>query len=294
MNKETHLDLEFYDKTPLVNSIERDFYFNGISNPSVWSSNNKNHLLFDENKVLVIAIDTVRCATTACKVLDYGAKLIRVYDKTNEDINKLYEKLNFHNFEDPDSCVCIGEYAGKAMPQGLASNSPNQIHVDLVKDKKVLFLSKNLGSVCSSISKSIFNNLDNWHGEFIICCLLNVDLVIEFIKEYQPKRIVFACGGFRKTESIEDLYTAGLIIDSINSDLLTCDDVAISMYSIFKLFASKESLFDALKHTRVAKVLHNFGMESDIFDCILSSNINSLPKFKIINNEYWFENHVFK
>lgn len=220
-------DNEFLDKTPFVNQVERSFRVNVLSEPEIICK--KEHLFLDE-KIVIIGVDVIRCATTSCAVLAAGGEALRFYGKRTELIERLFLDLDRYR-KMGLSCITMGEFAGKAMPGGVAANSPKAIVPELVKGQRVLFLTKNLGDLCCDVLDIIGQNPQRWQGEFVIGCLFNLDKIVRFINELGKVRIVVCCGGFRKTESLEDLFFTGKIIKELGIQEEDCDDAALSAHS---------------------------------------------------------------
>lgn len=195
------------------------------------------------------------------------------------------------------NCTTIGEFAGKAIPGGVASNSPQLIKHDLVQGKHVLFLTKNLGDLCCDVTRIIVEERSRWHGEMLIGCLLNFEAVVAAIQNIHPQRIVLCCGGFRKTESLEDQYFGGHLIKALGIPEDGCDDAALAMVAMAEKFPTVEKLQEALGSSRVLKVLGHFGMGEDIFASLTGSGIDpalldrmreTVPVLAWSEEEHWF------
>lgn len=225
LGKKPPFDSEFLDKTPAVNAIERDFKVNALSSPEVISQ--KQHLFLDE-RITVVCIDVIRCATTACAVLASNAKAMRFYGKRTPLIEQMFVDLGALNTQ-AIQCTMIGEFAGRPIPGGVASNSPQLIKAKMVQGKHVLFLTKNLGDLCCDLIQIITEERSRWHGEVFIGCLANFESVVAAIRGIHPQRIVLCCGGFRKTESLEDQYIGGHLIKALGIPEGACDDAALAM-----------------------------------------------------------------
>lgn len=293
LGKKAPFDSEFLDKTPTVNAIERNFMVNALSSPEVILQ--KQHLFLDE-KIVVVGIDVIRCATTACAVLASDAKAMRFYGKRTPLIEEMFidlAKFNAHGLQ----CTTIGEFAGKAIPGGVASNSPQLIKPELVQGKHILFLTKNLGDLCCDVTRIIAEERNRWHGEMFIGCLMNFDAVVAAIKSIHPQRIVLCCGGFRKTESLEDQYFGGHLIKALGIPEDKCDDAALAMIAMAEKFPTVEKLQEALGSSRVLKVLGHFGMAEDIYASLTGQGIDSdllmrmratVPVLAWSGEEHWF------
>src|ERR1035437_1555595 len=294
-NKENNqFDNEFLDKTPFVTQIERSYRVNVLSEPEVICK--KEHLFLDE-KIVVIGVDVIRCATTSCAVLAAGGEALGFYGKRTELIEKLFIDLERYR-KNGLSCVTMGEFAGKTMPGGVAANSPKAIFPELVRGQHVLFLTKNLGDLCCDILDIIKQNRERWQGKFIIGCLFNLDRIVKFVRELGKVRIVICCGGFRKTESLEDLFFTGKVIKELDIQEEDCDDAALSAIAVYEKYKTIDNLFVAVKKCRVSKVLTKFGMADDIESSltgayidpyVLKSMVNILPILTWIDDDAWFQ-----
>jgi len=286
-------DIEFRDKTPYVNNIERSFRVNVLSEPEVIKY--KQHLFLDD-EIIIVGVDVIRCATTSCAVLAAGGKAIRFYGKRTNLIDRLHVDLHRYLLTDIP-CVAMGEFAGKPMPGGIAANSPRSICESLVFMKNILFLTKNLGDLCCDILDIIKPYQSRWKGEFIIGCLHNVNAVIDYLKRYADRRIVICCGGFRKTESIEDMFFTGKLIKHLCIPESKCDDAALASIALFEKYQTSIRLLEAIRTSRVSQVLELFGMNDDIEDSITGTKLdpvllnkmaNTIPILSWINDDPWF------
>ncbi len=293
VRKTDKFDTEFLDKTPFVNQVEKCYRVNVISQPEIIRQ--KEHLFLDE-KIVVVGVDVIRCATTASAVLAAGAQALRFYGKRHELIEKLF--IDFDRYTQRGLlCATMGEFAGKPMPGGIAANSPKAVSAELVKEKRILFLTKNLGNLCCDVIDIIEKNRTNWQGDFVIGCLFNLERVAKFIRSFGKVRIVFCCGGFRKTESLEDLFFTGKVIKKLEIPEKDCDDAALSAIAVYEKYRTVKKLYTAVKHCRVAQVLSNFGMADDIESSLMGTYIDSaifrsmkkiLPMLNWENGDAWF------
>lgn len=286
-------DNEFLDRTPAVNAIERAFTVNALSSPEVIPY--KQHLFLDE-KIVIVGIDVIRCATTACAVLASRAKAMRFYGKQTPLIEQMFVDVDALRTQAIE-CTTIGEFAGRPIPGGVASNSPQLITSEMVQGKHVLFLTKNLGDLCCGVTKIITEERSRWHGEMIVGCLMNFERVVAAIQEMRPQRIVLCCGGFRKTESLEDQYFGGQLIKALGIEEARCDDVALSMIAIAEKFPTVDALRNALASSRVKHVLEHFGMSDDIEASLSGAGIDpfllsrmkeTVPVLAWSGAEHWF------
>lgn len=291
--KKNNQDTEFLDKTPFVNQVEKSYRVNVLSTPEAISK--KAHLFLDE-KVAVVGVDVIRCATTSCSVLAAGAKAVRFYGKRTELIEKLFTDLE-HYKKMKIRCVTMGEFAGKKIPGGIAANSPKMITPKLVKGKHVLFLTKNLGDLCCDIIEVIEANRSRWSGDFVIGCLLNLDAVCRFIGKLREIRMVVCCGGFRKTESVEDLFFTGKMITTMKIPEKECDDGALTSIAVYEKYKTIEKLRETIRYCRVSQVLENFGMIDDVESSLTGKHINPrimrsltsiVPTLVWKNGDPWF------
>lgn len=289
-------DSEFLDKTPIVNAIERSFQVNALASPEVISQ--KHHLFLDE-RVAIVAIDVIRCATTACAVLAAGAQAIRFYGKRDHLIRQMFLDLGKLRRQSVP-CTTIGEFAGRPIPGGVASNSPQRITSSLVQSKRVLFLTKNLGDLCCGLMPIIGAERSRWRGEMFIGCLANFDRLVAALQLVHPQRIVLIAGGFRKTESLEDQYFGGHLIQALGIAETRCDDAALAMVAVAEKFPTIGHLRAGLLNSRVRQVLLRFGMGDDIAASLTGAGIapdlwakmsETLPRLAWVGEEHWFISH---
>lgn len=291
--KKAPFDGEFLDKTPAVNEIERSFKVNALASPEVILQ--KRHLFLDE-RVVVVGIDVIRCATTACAVLAADAKAMRFYGKRTPLIEQMFVDLAGLNHR-AIQCTTIGEFAGRPIPGGVASNSPGFIKPEQVEGRHVLFLTKNLGDLCCDVVSIITEDRNRWHGEMLIGCLANFDSVVAAIRTIHPQRLVLCCGGFRKTESLEDQYFGGHLIKALGIPESQCDDAALAMIAMAEKFPTVDRLREGLASSRVRQVLEHFGMVGDIEASLTGAGIDpailarmkeTVPVLAWAGDEPWF------
>lgn len=289
-------DSEFLDKTPTVNAIERSFMVNALASPEVIAQ--KRHLFLDD-RVAVVAIDVIRCATTACAVLAAGARAIRFYGKRDHLIQQMFCDLAALR-QRSILCTTIGEFAGRPVPGGVASNSPQLISPALVQHQHMLFLTKNLGDLCCDLISIIQAASGRWCGELLIGCLANFDSVVTVLRAIHPQRVVLCCGGFRKTESLEDQYLGGHLIKTLGIPESRCDDAALAMVAVAEKFPTIARLRAGLASSRVRQVLLHFNMGNDIEASLTGAGIDPalwarmkkiVPRLVWDGDEHWFTPH---
>ncbi len=292
--KRNNNDVEFLDKTPFVNQVEKSYRVNVLSEPEIIVK--KGHLFLDE-KIVIVGVDVIRCATTSCAILAAGGTAVRFYGKRTELIEKMFVDLDrYKKMGIP--CVTMGEFAGKPIPGGIAANSPRVVSPKLVRGKRILFLTKNLGDLCCDIIEIIEENRHRWLGDFVIGCFFNLEKTVSFIQKSGRRRVVVCCGGFRKTESLEDLFFTGKLITMLRIPERECDDGALASIAVYEKYRTTIKLREAIKYCSVSRVLENFNMIDDVESSLTGKYINPtilksmagvLPTLTWEDRDPWFK-----
>lgn len=214
-------------------------------------------------EILTVVIDILRAGSTICKGLQCGA--LSFYPV--KEISDAYEfrKKN-------PKCLLAGEREGKKIPGFDLGNSPLEYVEEVIKDKDICLCTTNGTKVLSYC-----------HGKpAIIASFLNFDAVVSFITPERYPEIHLACSGQNGAFGIDDVYFAGLFINSWTKKhkKANCrfDSGAYAALSIANYYDGniervKESSFHAMH-------LKKIGFIKDVDFCFTKGNITIVPKLE--------------
>ena len=149
-------------------------------------------------KGLTVIIDVFRAFTTACQLIENGAR--RIIPIARLDDARLI-KLRNSDF------VLIGERKGIKLPDAAYGNSPSEIARADFSGKTILFT--------TSAGTQGFVNAD-CAEQLITGSLVNADAIISYILKANPSTISLVCMGFRDRQpSDEDTLCAEYIKNGI-------------------------------------------------------------------------------
>jgi 2-phosphosulfolactate phosphatase len=204
---------------------------------------------------IVVVIDVLRATSTILAALVNGCREVIPAVEIEEVINmsKNYEK---------DSFLLCGERNIDAIEGFHLSNSPLEYTAEQVQDKTLLFTTTNG-------TRAIRRAVDA--KEVIICSMTNVDAVAGHIAG-QQEDTVFVCAGTDGQFSMDDVVTAGAVINRLKSmvDNLELGDLALVSESMYQ--CSDGDVHGLLERSTHYKRLMASGLKDDIDYC-LSLNI---------------------
>lgn len=206
---------------------------------------------------IVVVIDVLRATSTILAALVNGCKEVIPAVEIEEVINisKNYEK---------DSFLLCGERNIQGIDGFHLSNSPLEYTAEQVSDKTLLLTTTNG-------TRAIKRAVDA--KEVIMCSMTNVDVVAQHIAA-QQEDTVFICAGTDGQFSMDDVVTAGAVINRLinkvkNLDLGDLAMVAESMYQ-----SSADDIHSILKDSLHYKRMVEAGLVDDINYCL---TLNTAP-----------------
>ncbi|HCS73228.1 MAG TPA: 2-phosphosulfolactate phosphatase [Clostridiales bacterium] len=205
----------------------------------------------------VVLIDLLRATSTMLTALANGCKEVIPAAEIEEVINmsKNYEK---------DSYLLCGERNVQAIDGFHLSNSPLEYTSDKVSGKTLLMTTTNGTQAFKRVTDA---------AEVIICSLVNVDAVAEYLAE-QQNDLVFICAGTGGQFSTDDVVTAGAVVHRLTDKLenLELSDLAVVARTLYQ--SSANELYSLLKNSAHYKKLADAGMKKDIEYCL---TLNAAP-----------------
>lgn len=282
-----------WDAASEVYKIDRSFQACTLLNANQISG--KEHLFLKE-KVVIVGIDVLRAAATACAVLSCGANAIRFCPKDPAALQALEDEqasLKCRGLP----CVTIGEFSGRPIAGCLETNSPQNINAELMRSCYAYIISANLGALCTSITQIIEQDRASWKGKLIVSCLPNLVAVAKTIQALNPRRIVICCSGRSGMETLEDTWLAGRLLHKLKISEMRCDDGSRIAMAVADRYNSTSSLLKSLLHGRAYRILRKFSKEKDFFASLVGKNVDpkiylsmtqTVPQLQWNQNGFWF------
>jgi 2-phosphosulfolactate phosphatase len=148
-------------------------------------------------KGLVVVIDVLRAFTTACFVLNNGAK--KIYPVADLEEARLLRKKH-------PNWILMGERKGLKLPDFDYGNSPAEIEHENLHGKTVVMTTS---SGTQAIEKLVHAD------EIITGAFVNADAIVQYIKNSSHKEVHFLCTDNRWNDN-EDFKLASYIIDRLS------------------------------------------------------------------------------
>ncbi len=218
--------------------------------------------LFHNEQAIVVVIDVLR-ATSAITTAFYNgvAKMIPV--ATVEEAKALQQK----------GYIAAAERNGEMIEGFELGNSPFGYMNTKVKGKTIAISTTN-GTQAIAVAKTA--------SQIIVGSFLNLDLVIEYLRE-QKKDVILLCAGWKNKFNLEDTLFAGAVADALllKDDFTTNCDSALAASHLYHL--AKHDLFGFLANSSHRNRLAKLDLERDIRYCLTP---NQCPVIPIMEGEY--------
>ncbi len=218
--------------------------------------------LFHNEQAIVVVIDILR-ATSAITTAFYNgvAKMIPV--ATVEEAKALQQK----------GYIAAAERNGEMIEGFELGNSPFGYMSTKVKGKTIAISTTN-GTQAIAVAKTA--------SQIIVGSFLNLDVVIEYLRE-QKKDVILLCAGWKNKFNLEDTLFAGAVADALllKDDFTTNCDSALAAGHLYHL--AKHDLFGFLANSSHRNRLAKLDLERDIRYCLTP---NQCPVIPIMEGEY--------
>jgi 2-phosphosulfolactate phosphatase len=200
---------------------------------------------------IVVVIDVLRATSTIITALYNDCKEVIPVIEIEEVIrmSKNYEK---------DTFLLCGERNAQAIDGFHLSNSPLEYTREQVAGKTILITTTNGTRAVRKASDA---------QEVLICSLVNVDATAEYLSG-KAGDIVFICAGTNGKFSLDDIVTAGAVINKLKVRLASVelDDQAVVADAMYDM--SKDDLNGLLRKGLHYKRMMSLGLVQDIAYCL--------------------------
>lgn len=211
---------------------------------------------------VVVVIDTLRATSVITTALVNGAKEVIPVPEIEDAINlsKRFEKGSY----------LLGGERNAIKIEGFdLSNSPLEYTNDIVNGKTIIITTTNGTRALKKASVS---------DDVVVGCFLNTSSIAEYIYN-QNKDAIIMCAGTEGKFSIDDIMTAGAIINKLSSKTsFESDDLSKACYYLYKSF--ENNIMDIMKYGYHLKKIEELGFINDIKYCITLDKFSVVPKFK--------------
>jgi 2-phosphosulfolactate phosphatase len=210
---------------------------------------------------IVVVIDVLRATSTIVTALYNDCKEVIPVIEIEEVIrmSKNYEK---------DSFLLCGERNTQPIDGFHLSNSPLEYTKEQVAGKTLLITTSNGTRAVKRAADA---------REVLICSLVNVDAVAEYLTG-KEEDVIFICAGTAGKFSLDDIVTAGAVINRLKETVGTVelDDLSVVAAAMYEM--SKDDLHGLLKDCLHYKRMVELGLVQDIAYCL---TLNAAPAIGI-------------
>jgi 2-phosphosulfolactate phosphatase len=212
--------------------------------------------LFHNPNSIVVVIDILR-ATSAITTAFYNGVSKMIPVATIEEA-KAYKDQGF---------LVAAERNGEIVEGFDLGNSPFGYMNNKVKGKTIAITTTN-GTQAIEAARSA--------GQIIIGSFLNMDTVIEYLRQ-QKKDVLFICAGWKNKFNLEDSLFAGAVAHELihKYDFHTGCDSTIAAKHLYSL--AKVDIYDFLKDSSHRQRLAKLDLERDIRYCLTPNQCPVIP-----------------
>jgi 2-phosphosulfolactate phosphatase (EC 3.1.3.71) len=210
---------------------------------------------------VVVVIDTLRATSVITTALVNGAKeVIPVAD--------IEDAINISGHLERDMILLGGERNAVKIEGFDLSNSPLEYSEDVVKGKTIIITTTNGTRALKKASSS---------DDVVVGCLLNVTSVADYIYK-ENKDVVIICAGTEGKFSIDDIITAGAILDRLEKlSPYESDDLSKASYFLYKSF--QDNILNIMKYGYHLNRIEKLGFHEDVEFCTTIDKFSVVPKY---------------
>ena len=210
---------------------------------------------------VVVVIDTLRATSVITTALVNGAKeVIPVAD--------IEDAINISGHLERDTILLGGERNAVKIEGFDLSNSPLEYSEDVVKGKTIIITTTNGTRALKKASSS---------EDVVVGCLLNVTSVADYIYK-ENKDVVIICAGTEGKFSIDDIITAGAILDRLEKlSPYESDDLSKASYFLYKSF--QDNILNIMKYGYHLNRIEKLGFHEDVEFCTTIDKFSVVPKY---------------
>jgi 2-phosphosulfolactate phosphatase len=225
----------------------------------------------------VIVIDLLRATTTICQALASGARDVVPFREVDEALAAA-KKAGRKN-------VVLGGERGGVLIDGFdLGNSPTEFTPKAINGRPVYITTTNGTRALhhARLAKRV-----------VIGAIVNLSAVVASVKD-EP-RVDMVCAGTGGEETLEDILSAGAIVDRLSSTSnrnWQLNDAAIAAAREWRLLVGKaevtgrpiqEQLALKLRDTLGGRNLIEVGNDGDLADCAAIDRLNIVPELDVTN-----------
>lgn len=211
---------------------------------------------------VVVVIDTLRATSVITTALVNGAREVI-------PVSEIEDAIEMSNRLEKGSFLLGGERNAVKIDGFDLSNSPLEYMSDVVKGKTIIITTTNGTRALKKASSS---------DDVVVGCLLNVSAVADYIYS-QNKDTLIICAGTEGKFSIDDVITAGAIINRLRSKTsFESDDLSKACYFLYKSF--ENNVMDIMKYGYHLNRIEKLGFHDDIKFCTTIDMFSVVPKYR--------------
>lgn len=234
----------------------------------------------------VVVIDVLRTSSTIISALENGAKEVI-------PVNEVEKALQIASDLAKGQALLCGERQGQIIEGFNLGNSPEEYTSEKVNGKSIVLSTTNGVKTLNMVKAAKVK-------ELVVASFNNVTIVKEFIlkPENIENDLVIVCSGRSNRFSLEDVISAGLLIEKIvidkkNEFSYVLSDTAKAARMLFEQYRGDENR--ALLESEHGKYLTTLGFEKDVELCAKIDYSQILPRLENgVIKQYKVETKKFK
>lgn len=209
----------------------------------------------------VIVIDTLRATSVIAVALSEGALCVIPVMEVEEAV-RLYRNLG------EDRTLLCGERDGNPISGFHLGNSPSEYGERAVQGKTLVMTTTNGTRAIHAASGA---------AVLALGCMLNASAVAADAAA-SGLDVTLVCAGTRGRFTLEDVLTAGAIINELDDPDLRLDDLSILARDLYRRNAA--DLLAALEDCAHARFLADAGYAGDVERCMRKDGLKAVPYFE--------------
>jgi 2-phosphosulfolactate phosphatase len=207
-----------------------------------------------------VVIDTLRATSVIAAALAAGAASVIPVAEVDE-ARRIYEGLGAR------AALLCGERGGRPIPGFHLGNSPLEYAPEVVKGKTLVMTTTNGTRAILAAAGA---------ARLALGAMVNASAVAAAAAA-SGMGLTFVCAGTKGRFSLEDLLTAGAIVDAMGASGSGMDDLSLLALDFYRRNAGDPA--GALRDCAHARALIEMGYAADVEYCMRKDTLNVVPYF---------------
>lgn len=211
---------------------------------------------------------------------DYSADISVVIDVLRASSVIITALANDTPFIIPASSIDETMELSKKYPNAILAGERNAIKISGFdrgnSPLECLAGSENRPMILSTTNGTLSISKVRLSHEILIASFLNINAIVDYIKESQARHIHIACAGTNGQFSLDDYLMAGGLISKLKKDTYELDDLSVAATQLYD--AHHGNLHRALENTKHYKTLQQKGFHKDLLFCLRENIFQIVPQ----------------